>query len=185
MRRLYVVGLRNHDQLYSGTRHNIGAAVVNELARRHSLTWTTKGDSDQAEWSAYSSVLVLPRTFMNLSGRPVAKVFAKKEDAAHHLLVVHDELELKLGQVKIKAGGSARGHNGIKSIVDCLAGLNTFPRVLVGIDRPASRDAKAVSSHVLTKFHKADQEALTNALHLACDAIEKHVAQWQAKATPL
>ena len=181
MKRLTIVGLRNFDSAYSGTRHNVGAMVLNQLASRHSLIWTNKGDSDQAEWPANNSVLVLPRTFMNLSGRSVAKCFSKKEDAASNLLVVHDELELRLGQVKIKNGGSARGHNGIKSIIDCLSGLNNFPRVLVGIDRPASRDAKAVSSHVLTKFAKAELGSLDLGLDLACNMIEDHVAQRQAK----
>jgi len=168
---LYIVGLRNYDALYSGTRHNVGASALIHLAKLYSAVWTSKGDSDVALLKD-SVQLVLPRTFMNLSGRPVAKLFPKKEYANHDLIVAHDELELKLGQVKVKAGGSARGHNGVKSIIDCLGGLNSFPRVLIGIDRPASRDARAVSEHVLGKFTKSESEALELAFHNTCVAIE-------------
>ena len=183
-RTLFIVGLRNFDQEFSGTRHNIGATVLHHLAKRMSARpWSSRGDADVAVLQEQVQ-LILPRTFMNLSGKPVAKFFPKREHAVQDLLVVQDELELKLGQVKIKVGGSARGHNGVKSIIDSLGGLNGFSRVLVGIDRPVSRDGKAVAAHVLQRFNRSEQEQLDLAMENACNVIEGVIRQKIAPPLP-
>lgn len=95
---------------------------------------------------------------------------------ATDLLVVHDELELRLGESKVKHGGSARGHNGVKSVVSVCKYQSDFNRVLVGVDRPASRDAGVVAEYVLRKFKESEKKDLRLGLDRAADLVESWIS---------
>lgn len=178
MATLVVVGLRNFG--YNGTRHNIGEAVLLQLAKTRGLSFSrTKDGSEVCDYGA-NVLLALPKTFMNLSGKPVKHLLTKPYNPSN-LLVVHDELDLALGKAKVRAlGGSARGHNGLKSIIASLGGLETFPRVLVGIDRPNSKDAEVISRHVLGKFAPNESALLDSGIDLAVSVVEREIAKWQS-----
>ncbi len=164
-----IVGLGNPGAKYEYTRHNFGFLVVEELARRHTATWRTKGESLVAELALPSSVLYLvkPQTFMNSSGRALAP-FTKKGITPQDILVVHDELELPFGRFAIKLGGSARGHNGLKSIIGTVG--DQFYRLRCGIGRPDDR--AIVPDYVLSSFGCpwSDVEPV---IATACDQLEE------------
>jgi len=179
-RLLYVIGLRNFDPKFTSTRHNIGADALQHFAAARSLSWHNKGFADVSDSSNDDLVLALPRTFMNLSGKPVAQL-VQRQFAAQDLIVIHDELELELGKVKVKSGGSARGHNGLKSIIQSLAGFDGFTRIMVGIGRPASRKPEDVARYVLDRFNSTEREKLYLAYDLTSDLIEKLRTERAAK----
>ena len=170
--RLFFVGLRNFQPSYCGTRHNVGADALLNIARNLNLVWNKEGEADIANFNDQVS-FILPRTYINTSGKAIGKFFPKKESAASQLVVVHDDLESKLGKVKLKIGGSAKGHNGVKSIIDNLGGRNDFRRILIGIGRPTSRSEEAVSNFVLAKFSRDEQDNLQLAFESTQELIEK------------
>lgn len=173
---LLVVGLRNFG--FNGTRHNVAEAVLFHLAKRRQIGFSRKDGMEIAQYSP-NVCLALPRTYMNLSGKPVKQMMEKPYNAGN-LLVCHDELDLPVGKVKLKKGGSARGHNGIKSIISSLGGLDTFNRINIGIDRPASRDAAVIADYVLKKFDTQQTELLHSvALDLSADFIEQEIEKWE------
>ncbi|KAH9248574.1 peptidyl-tRNA hydrolase [Batrachochytrium salamandrivorans] len=179
METLVVVGLRNFG--YNGTRHNIAEAVLLELAKTRNISFSRNKDGSEICDHSPNVILALPKTFMNLSGKPVKHLLSKPYNPSN-LLVVHDELDLALGKAKVRAlGGSARGHNGLKSIIASLGGLEKFPRVLVGIDRPNSKDPEVISRHVLGKFTSKDSVLLDAGIDLAVSVVEQEIAKWQAQ----
>jgi PTH1 family peptidyl-tRNA hydrolase len=170
---LLVVGLGNPGAEYAGTRHNVGASVVELLARRHG------GQLKKAKEHAFVSevridgrrvTLAFPITYMNDSGRAVGPLVRRHgiEDL-HRLVVVHDELDLPTGRLKVKVGGGLAGHNGLKSIK---AHLHTdeFVRVRVGVGKPPS--SQAGRDHVLRRPGKAEQTEIDVSVELAADAVE-------------
>lgn len=172
---LLVVGLGNPGSEYVGTRHNIGFMAVDELVRRHSFTpWKTKFQGEIAEGSiAGEKVVVLkPQTFMNLSGQSVGMAARYLKVTLPHVLVVHDELDLLPGRVRVKTGGGAGGHNGLKSI-DAHLGRD-YRRVRLGIGHPG--DKNLVTSYVLHPFAKADQLWLPSLLEAVADGFPALIA---------
>ena len=168
---MLVVGLGNPGSEYAQTRHNIGFMAVDELVRRHSFSpWKTKFQGDMAEGTiAGEKVAVLkPQTFMNLSGQSVGMAARYLKVTLPHVLVIHDELDLPPGRVRVKTGGGAGGHNGLKSI-DAHLGKD-YRRIRLGIGHPG--DKNMVSSYVLHPFAKTDQMWLTPLL----DAVSDHFA---------
>jgi PTH1 family peptidyl-tRNA hydrolase len=169
-----VVGLGNPGAEYAGTRHNIGADVVVRLAARHG----GKLKSERALRSLATEVVVggrrlalaFPQTYMNDSGLAVAPLARRFgiEDLAQ-LVVVHDELDLPVGRVQVKAGGGLAGHNGLKSIKAHLHS-DAFTRIRVGIGKPAGR--KQGIDHVLGPPAKSEKAELDLATELAADAVE-------------
>lgn len=150
-----IIGLGNPGPQFEKTRHNIGFRVVEMLAERHNGIWKEQGNKEVAEISINdtSILLVKPLTFMNNSGEVIAAL-KKKGIEVDNFLVVHDELELPVGAIKLKIGGSAKGHNGLKSIISYLGDM--FHRLRIGIDRPVNRED--VPKYVLQKFtESADQ----------------------------
>ncbi len=147
-----IIGLGNPGSAYYYQRHSIGFRVLDELATRYHGSWRKNQDMEIAEISLNGSQLLLikPQTFMNSSGR-VIPYLLKKGIKADNILVVHDELELPFGQIKIKKGGSAKGHNGLKSII--AASGDSFERLRVGIGRPTEREN--VPDYVLQNFTEA------------------------------
>ncbi|MBR9971873.1 aminoacyl-tRNA hydrolase [Magnetospirillum sulfuroxidans] len=152
---ILVVGLGNPGPEYAQNRHNIGFMAADELVRRHSFgPWRTKFQGEIAEGSIDGvKVLVLkPLTYMNLSGQAVAAAARFLKIAVEDVVVIHDELDVAPGRVKVKRGGGAGGHNGLKSI-DAHLGAN-YRRIRLGIGHPGDKDR--VSGYVLHDFAKAE-----------------------------
>jgi PTH1 family peptidyl-tRNA hydrolase len=171
---LLVVGLANPGAEYEGTRHNVGAEVVQLLADRHGAK-LRKGKeralSDEVVVGGRRLALAIPLTYMNLSGEAVAPLVRRHgiEDP-HRLVIVHDELDLPVGRMKLKLGGGLAGNNGLKSV---RAHLHTddFARVRIGIGKPPGR--REGVDHVLKRPGKADRAELDVMVVEAADAVER------------
>lgn len=152
-----VVGLGNPGAKYPGTRHNIGFDVVDNLARKHGI------EIGQQKWDAFSVrimlgeanvLLVKPQTYMNLSGKSVVRFVDFYKVSPERIIVVHDDLDMSPGRLKLVLGGGAGGHNGIRSIVSSI-GTEGFFRLKIGIGRPGHGDTPKeipVERYVLTSF---------------------------------
>ncbi|MDB4963714.1 MAG: peptidyl-tRNA hydrolase [Myxococcales bacterium] len=180
-----VVGLGNPGAKYERNRHNIGFHVVEELARKHGLpAWSDKlGGRTTAgivttERGRERAVLLEPMEFMNLSGFAVQRTAAFHKVEVDHILVVHDEIDLELGIVRLKSGGGHGGHNGLRSIQDQL-GDAKFARLRMGVGRdpktpPGSKDA---AGWVLSDFPAAHSAVVTAMIAAACEDIETVLAK--------
>ena len=171
---LLVVGLGNPGAEYVGSRHNVGAEVVAELASRHDARLRhEKGqlaDSAEVMIRGKRLALAVPRTYMNDSGQAVAPLCRRYGiDDLVHLVVVHDELDLEPGRVKVKVGGGLAGHNGLRSIRDHLH-TTEFVRIRIGIGKPPSKERGV--DHVLRAPSKAVRTELDIAIREAADAVE-------------
>jgi peptidyl-tRNA hydrolase, PTH1 family len=159
-----VVGLGNAERQYSRTRHNIGAQAVREAITRLSL----REARGLIPIPMSRSGLVLPEGFMNDSGTTVFKAVERWRPTAEHLLVVHDELDLPLGQINEKQGGGHGGHNGLRDIIACL-GSSDFQRLRIGIGRqPPGED---VADYVLTTFRPEERQSMERAIDEAATLI--------------
>jgi len=158
-----VVGLGNPGRRYDRTRHNIGYMVADELARRHGGSWRAKRKAEEAAvgFGLKNVSLLKPTTFMNNSGSALGKV------RAEDLIVIHDELDLPPGTVRVKVGGGAGGHNGLRSIIQNLG--NDFVRVRVGIGRPPTEAGGSVTDYVLGRMDRD----VADAVPVAADAVEE------------
>jgi len=170
---LLVVGLGNPGKEYAGTRHNVGFDVIDLLARRHQgrlKSGRERALVDEVRIGPKRVALAEPITYMNLSGESVAPLVRRFgiEDPSS-LLIVHDELDLPTGTVRVKVGGGLAGHNGLRSIK---AHLHTaeFLRIRIGVGKPASKEQGA--DHVLKRVGGSDRQLLDIAVELAADAVE-------------
>ncbi len=170
---LLVVGLANPGSEYAGTRHNVGAEVVDLLAERHGARLKRavgRALSGEVRVGQRLLVLAVPGVFMNLSGETVGPLVRRYcPDDPARLVIVHDELDLEPGRLKIKVGGGLAGHNGLKSIKAHLH-TDAFVRVRLGVGKPPGRQAGA--DHVLRRPGKAERGALDVAIVDAADAVE-------------
>ena len=168
-----VIGLGNPGKQYEQTRHNIGFMVVDALAQSYQLTFkldkTMQAEIAQANINGDKVLFVKPFTFMNESGRSVQALKAYYRVPEENILVIYDDLDLTLGKVRLRAQGSAGGHNGIKSLMN-VAKMQRFPRVKVGIGRP--KDRQSVVNHVLGRFSKQEQQTLQLPMQKAEQAVE-------------
>jgi peptidyl-tRNA hydrolase, PTH1 family len=168
---LLVVGLGNPGREYERNRHNVGAMVADELARRHGGSWRSKFSGRIAEirLEGHKLALLKPETYMNESGRSVgaaASFFKVDPDA---VLVVHDESDLEPGRLQARRGGGLAGHNGLRSVAQHL-GTPDFLRLRVGVGRPGRGDRRDLADYVLTDFEPhEDAEAL---VRRAAEAVE-------------
>lgn len=170
-----VIGLGNPGDKYEGTRHNIGFDVIWELSRRWSAGRPkSRFEAEVAEALVGSKkvLLVWPQTFMNLSGRSVGQLVKFFQLSPSDLLVICDDLNLKLGQLRLRPAGSSGGQKGLSSIIQSL-GTERFPRLRVGIDRPAS--SEDVVHYVLAKFRKEELDSIDAAVRRAATGVEKWV----------
>jgi peptidyl-tRNA hydrolase, PTH1 family len=153
-----IVGLGNPGRSYERTRHNAGYLVADELAKRHGGSWRRKKKAEAAPVTLGNATLLKPTTFMNNSGSAVADY--RPED----LIVVHDDLDLEAGTVRVKFGGGAGGHNGLRSIIQRVG--NDFVRVRIGIGRPPA--GVTVTDYVLSRMESVVRDAIPT----AADAVE-------------
>ena len=176
-----VVGLGNPGAQYEKTRHNIGWMVLDRLADR--AGWSGKGRTRDASaivagrYRGLDLLLVKPITFMNESGLAVRKVLAREHAPLVEMLVVADDFALPFGKLRFREGGSAGGHNGLRSIVEEM-GTEKFSRLRVGIGDPG-QDA---TDHVLSQFSRGERGRLTDLLDAAADAVEAWAREGTNKA---
>lgn len=168
-----IVGLGNPGPQYEKTRHNVGFMVADALAGRVGSAFSShkKSNSDivQARLGRRSVVIAKPRTFMNLSGQPVAALARFFSVDAANIVVVHDELDIDFGALRLKLGGGEGGHNGLRSISQHLS-TKDYLRVRVGVGRPPGRMDPA--SFVLKPFSAAERKDLGVIVEEAADAAE-------------
>jgi peptidyl-tRNA hydrolase, PTH1 family len=148
-----VVGLGNPGPEYAATRHNVGFMVTDRLAAEWSLGWRSKFSGRVAEGRSGDTRLALlqPQTYMNVSGRSVAAALRFYKLTPDALVVVHDEIDLELGDVRVKSGGGLAGHNGLRSLRESL-GTADFVRVRIGVGRPERGERQPVADWVLRPF---------------------------------
>lgn len=176
---LLVVGLGNPGDQYAGTRHNVGADAVDLLAERCGVRLRpdtkTSARTERARVAGHPVVLAVPTTWMNESGRAVSALWRRHEvSSAARLVVVHDELDLPPGVVRIKVGGGLAGHNGLRSITQHLS-TQDYVRVRIGVGKPPGGPGKG-ADWVLSKVPKSARVELDLGVVTAADAVERLVA---------
>jgi PTH1 family peptidyl-tRNA hydrolase len=175
-----VVGLGNPGPHYESTRHNLGFRVLDRIAERERLSFVSKFRGSYVRWSAPSGpvILVKPQTFMNLSGecvRPLLDFFKVELDTLPEaLVVVHDDLDLGFGDVKVKPGGGHAGHNGLRSLIQHFGGSQAFGRVRLGIGRPARGDP---ADYVLAGFRPDEVPFVPDLVATGVQAVDTWVAR--------
>ena len=177
-----IAGLGNPGTKYEGTRHNAGFSVMEELEDRFHIpiqtrehrALTGKGVSGKEK-----VILAKPQTYMNASGDSIAELAAYYRIAPEQVLVIFDDISLDVGQLRIRAKGSAGGHNGIKSIIARL-GTEAFPRIKVGVGaKPEQMD---LADHVLGHFRGEDRDRILDGIKDAADAVEVILSEGIAEA---
>ncbi|HXU74241.1 MAG TPA: aminoacyl-tRNA hydrolase [Polyangia bacterium] len=163
-----VVGLGNPGEEYERTRHNIGFMVADELARRWKAPgWREKFGGEIAQ--TQDIVVLRPQEYMNVSGQAVQRTQAFYKIEPSHTIVVHDEIDLPFGKLRVKVGGGHGGHNGLRSIIQ-MSG-DAFVRVRCGVGKPDGGKER-VTGHVLGGFSKAEQNELPFLIGGAADAVQ-------------
>jgi PTH1 family peptidyl-tRNA hydrolase len=167
-----IVGLGNPGAKYRGTRHNIGFAVLDEMARRASVEFdAAPAESLIARWRDRDALLAKPLTFMNASGEAVGGLLRYFKIDLPDLLVIVDEVQLPLGRLRARMRGSAGGHNGLKSVIAHIG--DDFARLRIGVGRGDSR--RDLADHVLAKFDKDEAEDVERMTVRAADAAETFI----------
>jgi len=183
-----IVGLGNPGPEYADTRHNVGQMVVDELARRHhgSMSRNKKTNAVEARISiggmgpsGVAVAVAKPLSYMNLSGGPVSSLVKYYSVQPESVVVVHDELDVPFGSIRLKKGGGSAGHNGLKDISKALA-TPDYVRIRVGVGRPPGRQAAA--DYVLKPFSTTERKELDLVIALAADAVEDLVTKGLADA---
>jgi len=181
---LLVVGLGNPGEEYARSRHNVGAEGVAELAARHGgrlkLSKRERALTTDVTIAGQQVTLAFPQTYMNDSGESV-RLLVRHHDIpdASHVVIVHDELDLPVGRLKVKDGGGLAGHNGLRSLKQHLHS-DAFVRVRIGVGKPPSKEQGA--DHVLRRVSKKDRAELDVMVQQAADAVEMIAAEGVAAA---
>ncbi len=185
-----IVGLGNPGQCYEKTRHNVGFIIIDELAARWGCRLTSE------KWQALSArislagchlCLVKPNTYMNLSGRAVVQYADFFKVSPDHILVIHDDIDMPPGRLKLVCGGGAGGHNGIRSLIQSL-GTKDFLRLKVGIGRPGKEDIHPdipVEKFVLSQLPENESSILAERMTLIEQGIKCLLEQSPARAMNL
>ncbi len=170
---LAIIGLGNPEPRFMKTRHNIGFQIIDALGEAHGASWQRKQNAEVASLSLGETRILLlkPQTYMNNSGDAIP-LLKKEGIKAADTLVLHDELELPFGKIALKVGGSAKGHNGLKSLIQAW-GTDEFTRLRFGIGRPDHKEQ--VPSYVLHPFENPSEVA--DRVHDAVNLIENLYAQ--------
>jgi len=174
-----IVGLGNPGAIYARNRHNIGFMCLNRFARKHGIRFARKQGQarvGEGEINGLKVILARPQTMMNRSGHSVSRLVKRYQTSPEDLVVIHDDLDLPLGKIRIRQGGHSGGHKGIESISACL-GNSDFIRIRVGIGRPdlmgsAARDRDAeVINYVLSDFDSSESRIVTDVKNKVSEAI--------------
>ncbi len=166
-----LVGLGNPGSRYQWTRHNAGFMVLDRLSHLSGIPVVKKGASGlngEGFWSGHKLLLLKPQTFMNLSGRSVAELARFHKISCEEILVVHDDLDIPFGSIRLKKGGGHGGHNGLRSILATFS-AGDFIRLRIGIGRPVHGD---VVDYVLHPFSASEMQDLPFVLDGAVDVLE-------------
>lgn len=164
-----IVGLGNPGMDYVHTRHNVGFDIINLFAKKNNFNFSSKNKSmliSENNYNGEKIILLKPLTYMNLSGQAVESVAHTYKIEPCDIMVIHDDMDLPLGKIRLRPGGSPAGHNGIKSIINCLNSKD-FNRMRVGI----GRNDNAID-FVLGKFSKNDRKIIEEAFDTCVDALE-------------
>lgn len=176
--RWLVAGLGNPEDEYGGTRHNVGADLVRLLARREHVELSRnkriRCEEAQVRFGDQRVMLVVPMSYMNNSGGPVQQAAAWFDVPPERIVACHDELDIEPGQLRLKQGGGAGGHNGLKDL-DRALGTPGYLRVRIGVGRPPGR--MPASDHVLRRFAPKEREEIDVTLEHAADAVEMLVRE--------
>jgi PTH1 family peptidyl-tRNA hydrolase len=166
-----LAGLGNPEDEYAETRHNIGFEVIDVLSARHAVPVKKKTANfiyGRGLLKNLEVLLIKPLTYMNRSGVAVWDA-VRKYEGVEDLIIIHDDLDLEPGVVRVREKGSSGGHNGVQSVIDSL-GSQEFTRVKIGIGRPARGSAE---KYVLRKFSREERVLLNEAVETAADAVEE------------
>jgi PTH1 family peptidyl-tRNA hydrolase len=179
----FIVGLGNPGGKYIYTRHNFGFRVVDRLSKEFGVEFRGQQKSLLAEFQYKGEKILLckPLTYMNLSGSAVSEVLRRREFLLSNLIVIHDDLDLPLGRIRIKKGGSSGGHRGVQSIIDSL-GSQEFIRVRLGIDRPVDISP---TEYVLQEFSPEEEPLVESVIKEASQAILTIISDGLEKAMSL
>jgi PTH1 family peptidyl-tRNA hydrolase len=172
-----IAGLGNPGQKYKKTRHNLGFLTLEALARRHQIPIEKRKFESQyglGEILRKKVILLAPLTYMNLSGRAVGAFLRYFQISSENLMVIHDELDLPWGRIRIANKGGAAGHKGILSIIDQIQ-AREFIRIRMGIGRPPER--VPAESYVLEVFSAQEMKELPPLINRACEALETIIDQ--------
>ena len=164
-----IVGLGNPGERYKQTRHNVGFMVLDKLIKQSTVEgWDKKFDSffTKIIIAQKSMILLKPLTFMNVSGHAVQKVKNFYGIDPNNIVIIHDDIDLELGKIKLKKGGGDGGHNGLKSIIKLIG--SEFNRIRIGIGRP---EKISVSSYVLNNFREEEVPLLKKIILKSCEGI--------------
>ncbi len=167
-----IAGLGNPDRKYARTRHNIGFMVIDRIAQEHGILLTQKKFDTLFGVGKIEGIRVIltePMAYMNRSGPPITQLAKYYKLKLDHILVIHDDIDILFGNLKIKAKGGHGGHNGLRSIIDA-SGSGEFPRIRVGIGRPGTHID--VTDHVLGKFAEIETKHLDPVLSGAAKAAQ-------------
>ena len=173
-----LVGLGNPGDKYFETKHNVGFMLIDQLAKKQNVTFTNdkifQADLASFFFNGEKIYLVKPTTFMNESGKAVHALLAYYGLDIKDLLVIYDDLDMEVGKIRLRAKGSAGGHNGIKSIIQHI-GTQTFNRVKIGIGRP--KNGMSVVNHVLSTFDKDDYIGILQSIDKVDDSINYYLQE--------
>jgi len=167
-----IIGLGNPGKEYERTRHNVGFAVLDKFAQSHGIAISKREDQGLIGEGLFRETrifLLKPQTYMNLSGQSVAAFLRQKPLPLTDLMVVTDDIALPLGKLRLRAGGSAGGHNGLKSLIQHLHGQD-FPRLRFGVGAP--RDSSVQRDFVLGQFNRREQMEVEEAVERSVAALE-------------
>lgn len=179
---ILVVGLGNPGSEYSSTKHNLGYLAVDEIGKKTGIDLKKKkfnGLFGEGSHNNEKLLLLKPETYMNRSGYSVASAVNFYNIPAEKIIIIHDELDLPIGAVRIKAGGGSAGHKGVTSIIGEL-GSGEFVRIRIGIGKPESKSVTV--SHVLSQFKKEEKEIVRESVIKAADAALEIIRHGVAKA---
>ena len=178
-----IVGLGNPGKIYAHNRHNVGFRCLNYFARLHSIRFDhrqCRARVSLTEVRGEELLLAKPRTFVNLSGDPVACLVHKHDIPLSNLLVIYDDLDLPLGKIRLRQSGGSGGHKGMNSIISAL-GSEDFPRIRVGIGRPQA-EAQSISEdtivrYVLSNFSPQEEATIKPVIAQVSEAIDCFLTQ--------
>lgn len=175
-----IVGLGNPGKKYEKTRHNLGFMVVDELMQKSKFKINEKFSAEICE-PENNILLVKPQTFMNGSGQAVAKIARFYKVEPKNIWVIHDDVDISMGKLKIRIGGSGAGHHGVESIIESL-GMDKFLRFRLGIGKPHQKESGSVEEYVLQPFEVHKKTELKHLIKRTIQAVEVALKDGPAKA---